>query len=388
MKILLIPWGRGLGHITRCLALAAEAVQDVNVRVSIVAEADWEPFIIQTGCTRETLPLELMNSDPWRQWADPHYLRQSLAADLALLDKVQPDIVVHDVHFSTLIACDLAHLPCVTLVQYNMYPGFLFPEERFSPFWDQKFASFQEVLHEYGLPPLQHDLRELFFRYPILIPSIPEFETLPVEQNQDRIWYTGPLLYQPFPDLAPDLPTLSTRMPVIFVYGMIHTYEELDRLLVPLRETPCHLLITALPPEMQAATYSDHQLLVTLAPFLDVTQILPMCEAAIIHGGHGSCMALLSAGIPAVVLPNAYLPEQVYNGKRLEDMGIAQCIVDETKWERVYTALQSIREDPIYRKNAKSWQQRLKIWTGAKMAWDILTRHILPSYSSIRDTAQ
>lgn len=374
MKLLLIPWGRGMGHLTRCLAVAAEAVRHDEAQVSIVAEDRWAKLIEQVGCKREKFPQELISLSPWNQWEKAQYVRQSLAADLHILETVKPDVVLHDVRWSMLIACELANITCVTLVQYNMYPGFLFPEEGRPTFWDDKLPAFNEVLSENGLEPLNSDLRELFFRYPVLIPSIPEFDALPIEAQGTQMWYTGPLLFNSNTDQSVSILSKKSDVPTIFVYGVIQTQEDLNRLLTAFQDAPFHLLITALPPNVCFRERANALPQVTVSPFVDATAVLPNCAAAIIHGGHGSCLALLSSGTPAIVLPDLHHREQIYNSKLLEKMGIARCLLEKDRWDKVLNATEIVIQDSQYHVNAVTWQEHLRRWTGAKTAWKILTK--------------
>ncbi|BCL78881.1 hypothetical protein ccbrp13_13460 [Ktedonobacteria bacterium brp13] len=197
MKLLLAPWGRGMGHITRCLAVAVEAAQyDDPKQVSIVAEDRWATLIERIGCMQEFFPPELTSIAPWDEWDNIHHVRQSLAADLCLLESIKPDIVVHDTRLTMPIACALTGIFCAMIGQYDVFPGFIYPGEVMPlPLWVKTLTTFNIILSDYNLPLLKDDLRELLVRNPVIIPSIPEFDPLPEKTEWPEAWYTGPLLW-------------------------------------------------------------------------------------------------------------------------------------------------------------------------------------------------
>lgn len=372
MKLLLMPWGRGLGHLTRILSIAYEAGQQENTNVTVVAQNEWSSLVEQTGARRVEYSDELTSGGPWDNWNDYSYVKKSLKADLRLLEMVNPDVVVHDVHFTMLLACELKGIPCITLVQYNMYPGFLFPGEG-SDFWDSKLPAFKQVLKEYGLPTVT-DIRELFFRSPVIIPSFPEFDVLPSKWLSKQVWYAGPLFYTN--NLLPYVNTsvLTENLPLIFVYGPVQTQSDLELLIAAFKGKPFHLLVAGLNSNCHFKQSHDRFPYVTISGFVDATSTLKNCAAAIIHGGHGSCLAVLSSGTPTVVLPNPNRPEQEYNGILLERMGVAKCVSNHGRWERVYEAVQIVLSDTDYLTNAFYWKEnQLKNYDGAKTVWRILS---------------
>ncbi|BCL78882.1 hypothetical protein ccbrp13_13470 [Ktedonobacteria bacterium brp13] len=118
---------------------------------------------------------------------------------------------------------------------------------------------------------------------------------------------------------------------------------------------------------------------------MDVPEILPRCDAAIIHGGHGICMAVLTAGIPAVVLPGSEQEqERIFNGKRLETMGTARCVPGNIEWNKVHNDIEAVAQEPIYRTNAQRWQKHIQQWRGPKDAWEQLVRLVSDTTSSIQ----
>lgn len=373
MKILFVPWGRGMGHITRCLAIAAESTRRKGGdKVYVLAEEQLDTFVGSRGCTRVSYPQELMSPGPWEGWGNIDRIRNSLRADLHILDEVQPDIVVHDRHPTLPIACELTGTPCTWLAQHCDIPGFFFSTGNLQSFWACHTDSCDQVMRENGLQPTGGDWRNLFFRSPALIPSIPEFEQFPEEMPGKQASYVGPLILDANDYLYPTFER-KPGVPTIFVYGVIRDQYDLDQLLDCFRNVSVHLIITGLPRNVQIPTQFSSSIEVSTYPFVSVFEFLPRCDAAIIHGGHGSCMTVLSLGVPAVVLLNPREPEPEYNGKRLEEMGIARCITWNTVKDDLCREIQCVTQEPIYRENAREWQRAMQQWNGPETVYEILT---------------
>jgi UDP:flavonoid glycosyltransferase YjiC (YdhE family) len=377
MRFLLIPWGRGMGHITRCLAIARAIVQRKSSnQVTIVAEQGWEEMIKQIGCRHLSFPAELLSSGPWEHWDELFHVHNSLEADLHLFETVKPDVVLHDVRPSIPVACELTRIPCVTVTQADMSPDFHFLGETKNPFWANRLPPFQKILALYGLQPVQHDVRELFFRHQVVIPGIPEFDPLPLENRGNQVQYAGPLLFSAGSAVPPGALLPEGNTPFIFVYGIIQTQFDLDNLLDAFRDSPYHLLLAALPAGITIPEGREKApFKLTVYDFVDVTAILPHCVAALIHGGHESCMALLKSGIPALVLLGSPPePERMHNGQVLAKMGVARCLLKEDGWERVLDEVQTMTGDLEYARQAQRWQKHLQHWKGPETVVDVLMR--------------
>lgn len=375
MKLLLVPWGRGMGHITHCLAISKEVIKnDKNGVIYIVADSRWETLIKNFGAYLEVFPSELTSMHPWKEWDNIEHVRRSLAADLYLLKKVKPDIVIHDQRLTMPIACAMVGIPCIMLAQCQQSPDFLYtPDGGSWAFWKETSATFNVVLHENGLPLIEQDVRELIFRYPVIIPSIPEFDPIADKWRGKPIWYTGPLLLAIGDTLPLSIYKENSTKPVVFLYGVVHTQEDLNEIIKVFSDDKFNLMITGAPDNL---VVSEHN--IQIHGFINALSFLPNCVAAVIHGGHGSCMTLIESGTPAIVLPGSHHElERNWNGQRLEMMGIARCLPGNIQWSRVKDELIEMINEPIYRANALRWQKHIKHWQGPKMVWDILAKIII-----------
>lgn len=374
MKLLLVPWGRGMGHLIPCLAVGMEAAKHGN-QAYVVAEDKYANLIKQSSCTIVSYPSELTSEGIWEKWDQADHVQRFLSADLQLLKTIKPNVVLHDSRPTVQIACEIAGVPCAMLAQSRLCPEFLFPGAlEPDPVWRKTAPAINMLLRKYGLQPLIKDTRELFLRNPFLMRSIPEFDPWYGDLTGAQVWYTGPLLVHDIGTSAiPKLAEISLSR-TIYVYGVIQTQQDLDQLITEFRDGPYQLLLTGLPSAVHFSPAEIRNTNINIYPFIDAHKILPQCAAAIIHGGHGSSMALLSTATPGVVLSGLNEPERALNGKRLESMGVALHTEGEISWKAVKNLVRTIIEVPSYRRNAQQWQRHMKQFKGPETCWKILTR--------------
>lgn len=375
MKLLIVPWGRNLGHVMRCLSIVAEAAKRKEIDVTIALPERWRATVERLGASIQSYPETLTARPAWENWQSLDHLRSSLRADLNLLEQVRPDVVLHDIRPTLLLACMLQGIPCALTGKCHQYPGFLFPGEKLAePVWRNTTELTNQLLSECGLPLVKEDLRELLYRNPVFIPSVPEFDPVSPDRVEEgiaaRLWYTGPLLWSE--GVHTDLPLFhgDAVPPVLFVYGVITRQYDLDQLVAAFRETPFHLLVTGVPPGVHAPEKAER---LSIYPLIDVTTVLPRCTAAITHSAHGSCLSTLSAGLPVVALSGPYQEyERTHNGRLLEKMKVGYRLPGVVGGKQIRMAVERITQDPIYREQAGKWRNYLKRWPGSGTVVNVL----------------
>ena len=105
MKLLIVPWGRNLGHIMRCLSVVAEAAKQSDMQAMIALPQRWRETVERLEVRLLSYPEELTAMPAWENWQQLAHLHRSLQADLDLLQRAQPDVVLHDIRPTMLIAC-------------------------------------------------------------------------------------------------------------------------------------------------------------------------------------------------------------------------------------------------------------------------------------------
>ena len=114
-------------------------------------------------------------------------------------------------------------------------------------------------------------------------------------------------------------------------------------------------------------------------PLICLRAYLQISHVVLHHGGHGTAMEVLKAGLPSVVIP--FNGDQIDISLRLEQFGCALRIgkyPGDISAGEVAQALHKVLDDPSYRDNAQRFSQELARWPdGATMAADLIEKHEL-----------
>jgi MGT family glycosyltransferase len=144
-----------------------------------------------------------------------------------------------------------------------------------------------------------------------------------------------------------------------------------EAILEALRDEPINLLLAigrdqdparfgAQPPHIRIERYLPHDLL------------LPRCDAVITHGGYGSLMAGLDAGVPMVVIPLAG-GDQAGNANRCVALGMARVVAaDQRTPEMIRAAVRDVLADPRYGENATRLRDQMRALPGLEQAVRLL----------------
>jgi len=82
--------------------------------------------------------------------------------------------------------------------------------------------------------------------------------------------------------------------------------------------------------------------------YVPMSRLLPTCDLAVFHGGSGTMLAALAAGVPLVIVPIA--ADQHDNAERCQSAGVAQVLsADGLTAESVREAAAEVLGDPSYR---------------------------------------
>jgi UDP:flavonoid glycosyltransferase YjiC (YdhE family) len=79
---------------------------------------------------------------------------------------------------------------------------------------------------------------------------------------------------------------------------------------------------------------------------------LKHAHAVVTHGGHGTVMKTLAAGVPMVVMPHGR--DQKDNGVRIRARGAGLVLPRNASSRRIATALQRVLDDSSFTDNARS----------------------------------
>lgn len=239
--------------------------------------------------------------------------RARAASVLALCSQWSPAVVVCDeVDFGSMIAAERVGIPHTTVL-VTAAGSFVRPEVVGEPL---------NVLRaEHGLPPdpgLAMPTRHL-----VLSPFPPSFRDPAFPLPATAYSIRPPTLGATGADAGPGWLSTLTEAPTVYVtLGTVFNLESGDlfgRLLSGLRELPINLIVTV-GRQIDPAAFGPQPAHVHIEPYIPHPVVLPHCDLVVSHGGSGTVIAALAAGLPSVVLPMG--ADQPLNAARCEALGV------------------------------------------------------------------
>lgn len=229
----------------------------------------------------------------------------------ALCERWAPDLIVRDeLDFGALVAAESLGLPHVTVL-VSASGAFVRPQLVAAPL-DMLRAA-------HGLLP-DPELAEPA-RYLVLSPCPPRFRDpafpLPATALAFRAEAGGDREGEPpWPDALPGAPTVYATLGTIF---NAESGDLFARLLGGLRALPLNVVVTV-GRGLDPAAFGPQPPHVRVERHLPQAQVLARCDLVVSHGGSGTVVDALAAGLPSVLLPLG--ADQLLNTARCEALGV------------------------------------------------------------------
>lgn len=283
---------------------------------------------------------------------------------LELATSWSPDLVVRDdTTFAGCIAAERLDLPhaAVHTVAYRPL------------LYRLVAAQLSERRIEVGLPP-DPDVA-MPFRYLYLSSFAPGFLDSAVAMPAT----TQYLRPNPFDDSGDEeLPAWTRELgdePVVFVsLGTVvnrHT-AVFDTLIRALRELPLQLIVTV-GRDQDPQQFGPQPVNVHIERYIPQTQLFPMCDVIVTHGGSGTINAALAAGRPMVIVPIA--ADQPDNADRCAALGVAEVVpLQQLSEASARAAVVSVLGDGTFRAAAQRLARKANDLPGVDHAVDLLER--------------
>lgn len=160
---------------------------------------------------------------------------------------------------------------------------------------------------------------------------------------------------------AAEPPPWLARMSRPFVYATMGTVFNTPATFTPLLEALGNGGVGALVTvgrNVDPAALEPVPANVRVERFVPQDHVLPACAAVVTHGGSGTVLGALTAGVPMVVLPQG--ANQFDNALRCERAGVALTVQPEhATAEAIAAALRAVLTDASYREGARRIQDEI-----------------------------
>jgi MGT family glycosyltransferase len=220
---------------------------------------------------------------------------------------------------------------------------------------DRGLPGLNRLRTDYGLDPLAHLWDQLHQADLELVMTSKAFDFEGAVPPHAR--YVGPVLDDP--PWAERWTPPPGDDPLVLV-AMSSTYQEqygcLERVVTALADLPVRGLVTAGP--ALDATVIPSPPNVTVVQSAPHNQVLRHARVVITHGGHGTVVKSLAAGVPLLVLPHGR--DQGDNAARVSARGAGLSLRRTARPARITAALRRLMDDPRYVSAARTLGEHIR----------------------------
>jgi UDP:flavonoid glycosyltransferase YjiC (YdhE family) len=205
--------------------------------------------------------------------------------------------------------------------------------------------------------------RAMPFRY-LLLTSIPMSF---IDPGQPLPATAHPMRYVPFdagsgeerriPEL---IGTLEPRPTIYATLGTVNnrTPGLAATILAALRDEPINLVLTV-GSDADPAALGEQPSHVHIERYVPQSLLLPFCDLVVCHGGFGTVLTALDAGLPLVIIPIA--ADQPDNARRCVELGVAEVVDAGTRTpEAIRDAVRTVLGESSYRQRAERLRDKMR----------------------------
>ena len=250
---------------------------------------------------------------------DTATLRRYVEDDLAVIERVAPDVIVGDFRLSLAASARLADVPLVTVAnaywspyarQTFQFPQYDYPLSRivsapvaralFRAFRNVGFAAhtrpLNTVLREHGLPSIGHDIRVMYtygdYTVYVDVPELVPTYDLPANHG-----YIGPVLWSPAVEPPRWWTDLPTDRPIVYVTpGSSGEGNLVSLALDALADAPVTVIAATAGHSGVERVPSNAR----IAPFLPGAEAAARAALVVCNGGSPTAWQALAASVPVL----------------------------------------------------------------------------------------
>ncbi|MCC7575850.1 MAG: glycosyltransferase [Methanomethylovorans sp.] len=370
MRTLILVCGEGLGHTSRCIALARELLS-AGHEVHFGAYGYSQELIERKGYIVSTIPSEVTLVGE----AGALDLKASILETVKkgrflgilrikrLVKKVRPDVVVSDSYFTGIMGSKAMKVPCYIIInQSNMEEFFMNKgvSSRLLGSLVKKFYSgaFRIVdgiiIPDYPMP------------YTICRKNI-SFD----DKLMEKVVYSGPVIGSTYQEVVP----AAVQHPhVLSTVGGFGYREPIFQKVINAAETDHGIHYTLLAgPSVDPAKFTQLPPNVRILQFIsDQFPYIKSSQVIIAPGGHSTLMETLSFGIPVLSFPDRAHTEQQNNASVIAENELGYCLGYSASPEEILLHIKDIVYNGKFAGNAQSMRQLSEQLNGAKDICELL----------------
>jgi UDP:flavonoid glycosyltransferase YjiC (YdhE family) len=395
LRLLFAPLGHFIAHRSRCLCVAAELHRRGHT-IGFLTPPEGEAEITALGF--QAFPVYSMPAhdvlaygapfEYQRRWLGPRFaalpahcfdVERLASDDRAVYAAFQPDLVVCDARATTPLTAALAGIPAITINNLSMpidnQPACDAAAEAQGTVCTTVERAFRAEFERVLGPAVRSNPRALraLRATPWIVPGLPALE------NPDKLallghpvhCHVGPLHWQGDDAKAATAPPREDGRPQVLVTlgSSFPLPRVLDAIARASEGQPWRLVLNmAGPCAPQAAGGRE------VLPAIGLRGYLATSDAVIHHGGHGTAMQVLRAGLPSVIIP--FNGDQIDIARRMAGLGGGIRLdgyPEDLTPEVLREAVRAVLVQTVYRDNARRLQGELAAWPdGAVLAADFI----------------
>jgi UDP:flavonoid glycosyltransferase YjiC (YdhE family) len=398
MRILALPYGEAVAHVTRLLEVARVLRDRDGVETVFAGAGKALDLVRSDGFEVRFLPepslAKVAQALRRNALREIHGTAEQIAAFVDaegdLIRVLAPDLVLCDNRPSARISCALAGVPHAVIINAHatrfartpLAPvgfryggmggmtvfcravnGLLRRMDRIA--MGLVTSRLNQVTRSRGLrnldPYAWHEGRNL-----TCLADLPEFT--PVRGLPPDVRFVGPITWRaglPAPSCLEAFRRCTTRVYLTLGSGGL---PACGALLKDLGRDGIAVLMAAgeLLPQCQDLSATG---VLFVEKYLDGDRMLPHCHLMVCHGGNGSIYQALRHGVPIVAMP--WHMEQEYNARRVEQIGVGlrigarKVLADPQSLSRI---IRRILSEPAFRERAAAWRRHVGDWDGPATA--------------------
>lgn len=377
MKVLMMPCGIGMGHTSRCIALA-EKLQERNVDVVFASYGSGYKLLKKQGKYEiAKLPdIKFYGSNGGldikytakKSIDAPFIFLKSIYYESKIIKKFKPDIIVADAHYSVPITAKVLGIPCIMITnELTLDFSKLYPEERAMEYLENGLKRFiKDVSKQCNA---------------ILIPDIENSVEIPPELREKTI-FTGPFLRQN-PNEIENKKELrkklgfkeDERIVLVTVGGSEFGKRLLKIIYESSEEIDADKIIMITGPQINSDFIEDSNKIVKKSYLDNIMEWMKLSDVIISLAGHTTTMEIASLGIPNIIIPIENHSEQLKNALAMKKHGISLIKdINEINSKDLACDINNILSDKYLIKKINNIKKEFSRYNGTLKAMEIILK--------------